>query len=482
MEISIYKDGSKAEAEATLAFEGEKVDGIQFSKEDFTGKAGESAILRKDKVAILIGLGKRAEFEDEKIRQAAATLVAASKKTSARNFIVKFPAFEKADDSVVARNFAEGALLASYDFSKFKEKKDDTPSSEGKTAFLKFSKPSQRAEDGLKLGKIMASASNYARDLNNEPGNVANPEFMAQKAIELSKKAGFSCKVINVAELSKMGLHGIGCVGGGSKTPGRLVVMEYAPAAKSSAKDPFVFVGKGITFDSGGISIKPSRGMELMKWDKSGACAVLGILKAASELKVNARVVGIIALAENMPSGTSARPGDIIRSGGKSIEVFNTDAEGRLVLSDALSYAREKYPGAKSVIDLATLTGACVIALGSVASGLMATDDKLAADIEKASFKTGERVWRLPMFPEFEQMIAGKQADIRNIAEPGGEGSTITAAFFLKNFIGKWPWAHLDIAGTAYQTTLAVRNYYAWGPTGAGVRLCTQYLLDNTGK
>ncbi len=328
----------------------------------------------------------------------------------------------------------------------------------------------------------MAQAANYARDINNEPGNVANPEFMAQKAIELSKKSGFSCKVINVAELAKMGLHGIEYVGGGSKTPGRLVVMEYAPAPKASAKDPFVFVGKGITFDSGGISIKPSREMEKMKWDKSGACAILGIMKAVSELKPNARVVGIIGLAENMPSGTACRPGDIIRSGGKSIEIFNTDAEGRLVLADALSYARDKYPDAKSVIDLATLTGACVIALGSVASGLLATDDKLAAEIEKASFKTGERVWRLPMFPEFEQMIAGKQADIKNTAEPGGEGSTITPAFFLKNFIGKWPWAHLDIAGTAYQTTLAVRNYYAWGPTGVGVRLCTQYLLDHSGK
>ena len=479
MEINIYKDGIKAEAEAILVFEGEKAEGIQFSKEDFAGKAGEAAILRKDKATILIGLGKKAEFEDEKIRQAAAALVCASKKTSAKTFLVKLPAFEKADDFVVSRNFAEGALLASYEFTKYKEKKEDTPTSEGKTAFLKPSKSPQKAEDGLGLGKAMAQAANYARDINNEPGNVANPEYMAHKAIELSKKHGLSCKVINVAELSKMGLHGIEYVGQGSRTPGRLVVIEYAPAAKAHAKDPFVFIGKGITFDSGGISIKPAKDMEKMKWDKSGACAVLGIMKAASELKVNGRVVGIIALAENMPSGTSTRPGDIIRSGGKSIEILNTDAEGRLILSDALSYARDKYPDAKSVIDLATLTGACVIALGSVASGLMATDDKLASDIEKASYKTGERVWRLPLFPEFEQMIAGKQADIRNIAEPGGEASTITAAFFLKNFIGKWPWAHLDIAGTAYQTTLTVRNYYAWGPTGAGVRLCVQYLLDS---
>jgi len=482
MEIGIYKEGAKAEAEAVLLFEGDRAEGVQFSKEDFAGKAGEAAILRKDRVAILVGLGKRAEFEDERIRQAAATLVAASKKTSAKAFVVRFPAFDKADDFVVARNFAEGAYLASYEFTKYKEKKDDTPSSEGKTALLKFSKPAQKAEDGLRLGKAMAQAANYARDLNNEPGNVASPEFMARKAIELSKKAGFSCKVIGVAELSKMGLHGIEYVGGGSRTPGRMVVMEYAPSAKAHAKDPFVFVGKGITFDSGGISIKPSRDMDKMKWDKSGACAVLGILKAASELKVNAKVVGIIALAENMPSSTSTRPGDIIRSGGKSIEILNTDAEGRILLSDALAYARDYYPGAKSVVDLATLTGACVIALGSVASGLMATDDRLAAELEKASLKTGERVWRLPLFPEFEQMIAGKHADIKNIAEPGGEGSTITAAFFLKNFTGKWPWAHLDIAGTAYQTTLAVRNYYAWGPTGAGVRLCTQYLLDNSAR
>jgi leucyl aminopeptidase len=484
MEVSVLKGAARPGfAEVFLLFEGEKAGGVHFSKEDFAGKAGDACIIRREKVSVLIGLGKRAEFDDEKIRQAAGALACASKKTSAKSFVVHMPAFEKTDDFAACRNFAEGAVLASYDFSKYKEKKDeDKAPLEGKEIFLKPAKSLQRAEDGTALGRTMAQAANYARDLNNEPGNIANPEFMARKAIELSKKHGLSCKVINVAELSKMGLHGIAYVGGGSKTPGRMVVLEYAPAAKAHSKDPFVFIGKGLTFDSGGISIKPYRDMEKMKWDKSGACAILGIMKAASELKANGRVVGIIALAENMPSGTAYRPGDIIRTGGKSIEVLNTDAEGRLVLSDALAYARDKYPDARAVIDLATLTGACVVALGSVASGLMATDDRLAAAIEQASAKTGEKVWRLPLFSEYEQMITGKQADIRNTAEPSGEASTITAAFFLKSFTGKWPWAHLDIAGTAYQTTLNVRNYYSWGPTGAGVRLCVQYLLDAAKK
>ena len=481
MEISIFSQKAKADAEALLLFEGDKAPGVAFSKEDFSAKAGEASVIRKDKVTILVGLGKRSDFEDEKIRQAAACLVHASKKTSAKSFAVSFPAFDSADDFTAARNFAEGAILASYEFSKYKSKKSDDVLS-SKSFFLKLAKSPSRAKDGLEIGKVMAQAANYARDLNNEPGNVANPEFMAHKAIELAKRHGLSCKVVNVAELSKMGLHGIEYVAAGSSVPGRLVVLEYAPAAKAHSKDPFVFIGKGITFDSGGISIKQIRGLEMMKWDKAGACAVLGLMKAAAELKPNARVIGMLALAESMPSSTAFRPGDILTIGGTSIEVITTHAEGRLVVADALCYAKEKFPQARSVVNVASISGSCVVALGSVASGLLTPDDGLAKDLEQASKKSGERVWRLPMFPEYAGNVEGKQADLRNTSEPSGEAGTITAAFFLKRFAGNWPWAYVDIAGTGWQTTQAVRNYYCWGPTGAGVRLCTQYLLDKAGK
>jgi len=482
MEISIFSEKAKTDAAAFLLFEGDKADGVAFSKEDFSAKPGEASIIRKDKVTILVGLGKRAEFEDEKIRQAAAALVHASKKTSAKSFAVIFPSFDKADDFVAARNFAEGATLASYEFSKYKTRKPDGDALSSKSFVLNLSKSPTRAKDGLATGKAMASAANYARDLNNEPGNVANPEYMAHKAIELAKRHGLSCKVVSVAELSKMGLHGIEYVAAGSNSPGRLVILEYASAAKAHSKDPFVFIGKGITFDSGGISIKQLRGLEMMKWDKAGACAVLGLMKAAAELKPNARVVGLLALAESMPSSTAFRPGDILNIGGTSIEVITTHAEGRLVVADAMCYAREKYPDARSVVNVASISGACVVALGSVASGLLSPDDGLAKDLEQASYKSGERVWRLPMFPEYSGNVEGKQTDLRNTSEPSGEASTITAAFFLKRFAGKWPWAYVDIAGTGWQTTQAVRNYYCWGPTGAGVRLCMQYLLDKSGK
>jgi len=484
MEISVLKQQSKPGAASVhLLFEDEKAYGIQFSKEDFSAKAGETCIIRKDGVSILVGLGKIADFYEEKIRQAAAALVHATKKTSAKTFVVQLPVFEKFDDFVASRNFAEGAILASYEFAKYKEKKaDDKASLEGKEILLKPAKSAPRAEDGVRIGTVMAQAANYARDLNNEPGNIANPEYMAHKAIELAKKHGLSCKVINTTELAKLGLHGIEYVAAGSNVPGRMVVLEYAPAAKAHAKDPFVFIGKGITFDSGGISIKQVHGLELMKWDKAGACAVMGVMKAAAELKPNARVIGILALAESMPSGSAFRPGDILKTGGKSIEIITTHAEGRLVVADALSYTKEKFPDARSVVTVASISGACVVALGSVASGLLTPDDGLAKDLEQASYKSGERVWRLPMFPEYAGNVEGKQADLRNTSDPSGEAGTITAAFFLKRFAGKWPWAYVDIAGTGWQTTQVVRNYYCWGPTGAGVRLCTQYLLDKAGK
>ena len=475
MKFLVAKHGDVTSGHVEFFFQGQAPGGADsVSKEEFEGKAGEVTVLRHSKKAtILAGLGKKEEFEPEKLRFASGMAASAARRTSARAFLIKLPSCPFLTDAETSRIFCEGAGISLYDFSKFKTEKED-PATEKALSFFLEATNENEITAGIRTGTIMAESANFARDIANEPPNIADPEFVAKKAADFAKKNGIKCKVLQASELAKTGLHGIETVSSGSKSPGRLVVLEYGKG------DTYCFVGKGITFDSGGISIKPAKDMDRMRWDKCGACAVFGIMKAAKELGIKAHVVGIMALAENMPAGFSYRPGDIFKTGGKSIEVLNTDAEGRIVLSDALSYVRDHYKP-KAVIDMATLTGACVVALGSVAAGLMSNQDRLAKALESAGYKTGEKVWRLPLFAEYEQMIKSKFADIKNVGEPS-EAGAITAAYFLKQFIGEWPWAHLDIAGTAYFTGPFPKPYYSWGATGAGVRICAQYLLDNAGK
>ena len=466
LKIGVLGEKTRTDGKIFLLFQGEKPGpGAQadFSRDDFSAKAGECAILRRGQVSILAGLGKRAEFEPERVRQAGGAAATACKKTSAKSFEVLMPAFKSLSKEDAARLFSEGALLCDYDFDKYKTKKDEEDIAKEKRADFFISGQDKKGggiEEGIRLGIALAGAANYARDINNEPPNVANAEFIAGKAKELARSHGLKIAVIGTAELGKAGLHGIAAVSSASKTPGRLVVLEYrGKPDRRAGKAPIVFVGKGITFDSGGISIKPGKDMDRMRWDKSGACAVLGILKAAAELKIKAKVVGVLALAENMPAGFGYRPGDIIKSGGRAIEILNTDAEGRIVLSDALSYVREKIRKPRAVIDFATLTGACVVALGSHASGIMGNDQKLIGELARAAEKSGEKVWQLPLWKEYAEMIKGKHGDIKNVGEPGGEAGTITAACFLKEFVGDWPWAHVDIAGTAYQAGYSAKPY-----------------------
>jgi len=292
--------------------------------------------------------------------------------------------------------------------------------------------------------------------------------------MEIGREVGFKVRVIGMEELEEMGMGGIVNVGRGSSHEPKLIILEYDGTGRGEEERPYVVVGKAITFDTGGISLKPSEKMEEMKYDKSGGAAVVGIVKAAALLKLPIRLIGLIPAAENMPGGNAYKPGDIIRfRNGKTAEIINTDAEGRLILADALAYGAEMKP--RVMIDLATLTGACVIALGTHATGLLTNNQELGEKIKESGERTGERVWQLPLWKQYKEQLKSEVADMKNVG--GRPGGAITAAAFLSNFVGETPWAHLDIAGTAWtQETTEKKSYIPKGATGVGVRLVIDYL------
>ena len=358
----------------------------------------------------------------------------------------------------------EGAILADYKFVKLKSKPEEKPID---TLTMVSSSDLSRQIDA---GRILAESQNYMRELNEQPANIMTPRRVAEEAVKLGKKyRSLSVKVYDERDIRKMKMNALLSVSRGSAEPPRFVVLEY-----KGAKKPFYgLMGKGITFDSGGISLKPSKNMHEMKYDKSGAMSVLGAMRAVAELKLPMRVMGVIALTENMPSGSAQKPGDIWKAlNGKTIEVLNTDAEGRLVMADSLAYLAEKKPD--GVIDVATLTGAVIVALGKHAIGLFSNDDKLATTIEKAGDNTHERVWRLPLWKEYSEMMKSDVADLKNVSNTGEAGS-ITAAVFLKEFVGDVKWAHLDIAG--FMNITNSHPYLDKGASGTGVRLLAETLM-----
>jgi leucyl aminopeptidase len=311
-----------------------------------------------------------------------------------------------------------------------------------------------------------------ARDLVSHPGNVVTTGYLAKSAQELAARHKLACKVLEMKELERLGMNALLAVGKGSAEPPRLIVLEYRGATRK--EHPIVLVGKGITFDSGGISIKPGAGMEEMKTDMAGCAAVMGAIEAAAGLKLPVNLVAILPTAENMPDGKAYKPGDVITSmSGQTVEITNTDAEGRLILCDALHYALKYKPGV--MIDLATLTGACVVALGHEASGMMGNDQGLLGDLKKAGERSGERVWELPLWDSYGEVMKSDIADLKNAGSR--DGGSITAGWFLKQFVGKTRWAHLDIAGTAWGDK--ARPYTPKGATGVGVRLLIEYLRGN---
>ena len=359
--------------------------------------------------------------------------------------------------------------MSLYKFDKFKaEKAEKSPD-----LTIVVSK-SKKISQTIKTSEIIADGAIFTKSIANLPPNECTPSTLAGFAKIMSKKNKMKCNIISKIELKKKGFGGITAVGKGSKNEPKLIVLEHNRGKRN--EKPIVLVGKAVTFDTGGISLKPGASMDEMKFDKCGGCTVLGIMKAVSELKLPMNIVGIVPSVENMPDADAYRPGDIIKLfSGKTAEILNTDAEGRLILADALSYG-EKHYSPKAIIDFATLTGACIVALGNNVAAIVSNDEKLALKIKDASKKTTEDVWELPLTQDFMDMIKSDVADMKNVGI-GRAAGTITAAAFLKNAIEKTPWVHVDIAGVAWtQTATKEKSYNPKGATGFGVRLILNYL------
>jgi leucyl aminopeptidase len=330
-------------------------------------------------------------------------------------------------------------------------------------------------ESAAKKAQIIAESVYFTRDLVSAPGNEMTPAILAKKAQEIARRKSITCKVMDKAKMKELGMNSLLGVASGSNQEPKFIILEYSGGKKSS--NPIVLVGKGLTFDSGGICIKPAEKMDEMKSDMSGGAAVMGAIMAAAELRLTLNIVGLIPATENMPSGTAYKPGDILKSySGKTIEIINTDAEGRLILADALAYAAKYKPAA--IIDVATLTGACIIALGDDVIGMLGNNDELKSEINKAAKISGELVWELPLWEKYHEQIKSDIADYKNSG--GRAAGTITAAAFLSKFVGDSPWVHLDIAGPAW--TDKDKDYIPKGASGVTVRLLVEFLRDRDGK
>lgn len=417
---------------------------------------------------LLVGLGKRAGMDEERLRQAAGSAVQVLKSARIATFSSALHQAVSLPGALEA--VSEGTLLAGYAFEQYKTKeRDERFSFAGMTLLLPKGSDLKEARAGIGRTEIICQGVRLARDLVSQPGNVVTTGYLADTARELAGRHGLECRVIEQGELEELGLNALVGVGKGAAEPPRLIVLEYRGA--DAKVRPVVLVGKGITFDSGGISLKPGAGMEEMKTDMAGAAAVLGTMAAAAGLKLAVNLVVIVPTAENMPDGKAFKPGDVLTSlSGTTIEITNTDAEGRLILCDALHFAQQYKPAA--MIDLATLTGACVVALGHEASGLMGNDQRLVDLLKKAGERCGERLWQLPLWDEYGEAMKSDIADLKNAGSR--DGGSITAGWFLKQFAGKTRWAHLDIAGTAWSDK--ARPCCPKGATGVGVRLLIEYL------
>ena len=432
---------------------------------DMKGKMGATSVVyapgTQYQRILLAGIGP--DMEEDTVRFVSGKIAQKAAELGVKEFSIVSP------DEASPSRIVEGVSMSLYRFDKFKSKKGDalpecTVVATGKAA------------PAAKTAGIVSGGVEFTRNVANMPPNECTPAVLAGLAKKISRKNKIKCTVITKAELKRRGFGGITAVGQGSSNSPRLIIMEYGGGAKGDS--PTVLVGKAVTFDTGGISIKPSEKMDEMKFDKCGGCTVLGILKAASEMKLGVNLVGIVPAVENMPGGDSYRPGDIIRLySKKTAEIMNTDAEGRLILADALSYGERHYRP-RAIIDFATLTGACIVALGNNVAGMVSNDREEAARIMDASRRTSEQVWELPLNQDYMDMIKSDVADMKNIGI-GRAAGTITAAAFLRNAIEETPWVHIDIAGVAWtQAGTKEKPYNPKGATGFGVRLVMDYLQN----
>lgn len=421
---------------------------------------------------LLIGCGNPAKLTEDSARNLVASIVAGVRASKAKDAAIHLEELAGGDISLsqLCQTLAKHLVRVSYSYSRTVSK-PKTPLKLTKAWINCGSKLKAAAlKTALQQGSSMGAGINVARELGNLPGNICTPSYLATQARNLAKtSAKLTTQVLDEKQMRELGMGSLLSVSAGSVQPAKLIVMRYKGAAAS--KKPYVLVGKGITFDSGGISLKPGAKMDEMKFDMCGAASVFGTMNAVVEMKLPINVVAVVAASENMPAGNATKPGDVVTSmSGQTIEVLNTDAEGRLVLCDALTYVERFKPAA--VIDIATLTGACVVALGSHATGMYANNDKLAQQLDSAGQATFDRAWRMPLWDEYQKQINTPFADMANVGGPGG--GSITAACFLARFTKKYPWAHLDIAGTAWDSAPK-------GATGRPVGLLTRYLMDRAG-
>jgi len=449
---------------------------INQSLKDMQGKLGKLNIIpipgKKHAQRILLaGLGRKENLTKDTIRLVSGKIAQKARELKLEEFSIITPPSFVTDQISSVSQIVEGSKMALYKFDKFKaEKTDNSPD-----LTIIISK-SNKISQAIKTAVIVADGAIFTKSIANLPPNECTPSTLANFARTISKKNKMKCSIISNPELKKKGFGGITAVGQGSKNEPKLIVLEHNRGSRN--EKPILLVGKAVTFDTGGISLKPGDKMDEMKFDKCGGCTVLGIMKAVSELKLPINVVGIIPSVENMPSGESYRPGDIIKLyGGKTAEILNTDAEGRLILADALAYG-EKHYSPKAIIDFATLTGACIVALGNNVAGIVSNNEKLTKKIIESSKKTMEEVWELPLNQDYMDMIKSEVADMKNIGI-GRAAGTITAAAFLRNAIENTPWTHIDIAGVAWtQVATKEKSYNPKGATGFGVRLILDYLQN----
>ncbi|HEX6293744.1 MAG TPA: leucyl aminopeptidase [Nitrososphaeraceae archaeon] len=419
------------------------------------------------KKILFIGLGNKNEFNTEKSRIISGKIIQYSREFKIKELsIIPFNSSKEIIESLI-----EGIILSSYSFEKFKTTKENNNISKVSVLIESNSKEWQKIIDEI---SVICKSVNDAREISNLPPNECSPEHLAKIALNI-KDQQIRSKIININTMKDIGLNGLVSVGSGSINSPKLIVIEYK-GGKNEDK-PILLVGKAVTFDSGGISLKPSEKMEEMKFDKCGGVNVIAIMKSLPLLKIKNNVIGIIPAAENMPSNSSYRPSDIINMyNGKSVEILNTDAEGRLILADALTFGIKQY-NPKLIIDMATLTGACIIALGTNVAGIIGNNEKLIRKIIDTSKITDEKLWELPLFEEYHDQIKSKNADIKNIG--GRAAGAITAAAFLSNFVENTPWVHLDIAGTAWnQEGSLTKSYNPPGATGFGIRTIIKFIMN----
>ncbi|ALA56619.1 leucyl aminopeptidase [Nitrospira moscoviensis] len=447
---------------------------------EFEGKANEVMLVHTQgrvpaKRIILVGLGKKKDLGLDHIRQALGHAAKRVRQAKAGSFTVALPSVTPRGSSPidVGQAMAEGAILGTYQFTVYRSEPANREI--GSMTILAPQKAQTRPLiEGIRRGVATAEATVFVRDLCNHPSNVMTPTKIAHEAKAVAKETGVSVKILEQKEMEALGMGALLGVAKGSHEPPKFIILQYHGSKKKDER-PVVLVGKTITFDTGGISLKPAENMEQMKADMTGGAEVLATIRAAARLKLPLNLISILPVAENMPGGRAMRPGDVVKTlSGKTVEVQNTDAEGRLILSDGLAYATRFRPAA--LIDIATLTGACVVALGQFAIGMFGTDARLKESIRKAGLRAGERVWEMPLWDEYFEQLKSDVADMRNIGGRGG--GMITAALFLSKFVGDSPWVHLDIASTDWSER--ERAYIPKGPTGIGTRLLIQYLIDRT--